>query len=97
MPMKNPPHPGRSIRHDCLAPLGLSVASGARVLGVSRQCLSRVVNGRGGISSGLALRLEQAGWSNAGHWRRLQTAFDLAQLAVGAGHRPRGNPAAPVA
>ena len=34
--MKNPPHPGLSIRHDCLDPLGLSVTEAARVLGVSR-------------------------------------------------------------
>ena len=30
MPMKDPPHPGFSIRHDCLEPLGMSVADGAR-------------------------------------------------------------------
>ena len=28
MRMKNPPHPGLSVRHDCLEPLGLSVADG---------------------------------------------------------------------
>jgi hypothetical protein len=33
MPMKNPPHPGRSIRTACLEPLGLSVTEGAEVLG----------------------------------------------------------------
>ena len=30
MPMKNPPHPGFSVRHDCLEPLGLSVTEAAR-------------------------------------------------------------------
>jgi antitoxin HigA-1 len=29
MPMKNPVHPGRLVRHDCLEPLGLSVTAGA--------------------------------------------------------------------
>ena len=50
MPMKNPPHPGRSIRSACLEPLGLSVTEGAEVLGVTRQTLSNVVNGKSGIS-----------------------------------------------
>ena len=39
MPMKNPPHPGLSVRHDCLEPLGLSVTEAARKLGVSRKQL----------------------------------------------------------
>ena len=45
MPMKNPPHPGRSIKDACLEPLELSVTEGAKVLGVTRNTLSRVING----------------------------------------------------
>ena len=45
MAMKNPPHPGSSIKQNCLDPLGLSVTEGARVLGVARHTLSRVLNG----------------------------------------------------
>ena len=52
MPMKNPPHPGRSIRTACLEPLGLSVTDGAKVLGVTRQALNNVVNGKAAISPG---------------------------------------------
>jgi len=78
MPMKNPPHPGRSIKDACLEPLGLSVTEGAKVLGVTRHTLSRVINGQSGISPDMAIRLEKAGWSNADHWLRLQTAYDLA-------------------
>ena len=40
MPMKNPPHPGLSIRHDCLKPLGLKATEAAEKLGVSRKQLS---------------------------------------------------------
>jgi antitoxin HigA-1 len=79
MPMKNPPHPGRSIKDACLDPLGLNVTRGATVLGVARHTLSRVLNGKAGISAEMAIRLEKAGWSNADHWLRLQTAYDLAQ------------------
>src|SRR5438477_642852 len=79
MPMKNPPHPGRSIKDACLDPLGLSVTEAAGVLGVARHSLSRLLNGHAGISPEMAIRLEKAGWSNAEHWLRLQTAYDLAQ------------------
>ena len=76
--MKIPPHPGRSIKDACLQPLELSVTDGARVLGVARHTLSRVINGQSGISPDMAIRLEKAGWSNADHWLRLQAAYDLA-------------------
>src|SRR5450755_4287525 len=79
MPMKTPPHPGRSIKDACLDPLSLSVTEAAKVLGVARHTLSRVLNSQAGISAEMAIRLEKAGWSNADHWLRLQTAYDLAQ------------------
>ena len=65
--------------HDCIEPLGLSITEAARALGVTRQALNNLVNGRAGISPEMAIRLEKAGWSNADHWLRLQTAYDLAQ------------------
>jgi antitoxin HigA-1 len=79
MPMKNPPHPGSSIKDACLDPLGLNVTKAAKVLGVARHTLSRVLNGHAGISPDMAIRLEKAGWSSTDHWLRLQTAHDLAQ------------------
>ena len=79
MPMKNPPHPGHSIKDACLDPFGLSVTEAATVLGVARHTLSRVINGQAGISPEMAIRLEKAGWSNADHWSRVQAAYDLAQ------------------
>jgi addiction module HigA family antidote len=79
MGMKNPPHPGHSIKDACLEPVGLSVTEGAKVLGVARHTLSRIINGQAGISPEMAIRLEKAGWSNADHWLRVQAAYDLAQ------------------
>ena len=79
MPMKNPPHPGLSVRHDCLEPLGLSVTEAAKKLGVSRKQLSDVVNGRSGISPQMAIRLDKAFGGGANTWYRLQAAYDLAQ------------------
>ena len=79
MAMKNPTHPGISIRLNCLDPLGLSVTEAARVLGVARHTLSRVLNGHAAVSPEMAIRLEKAGWSNAEFWLRRQTAYDLAR------------------
>ena len=79
MAMKNPPHPGLSVRHDCLEPLGLSVTDAARKLGVSRKQLSDIVNGHSGISPEMAIRLDKAFGGGAETWFRLQAAYDLAQ------------------
>lgn len=77
--MKNPPHPGLSVRHDCLEPLGLTVTKAAHRLGVSRKQLSDIVNGRSGISPEMAIRLDKAFGGGAEVWYRLQAAYDLAQ------------------
>jgi len=77
--MKNPAHPGRIVRDDCLEPLGLSVNEGARVLGVTRQALNNVVNSKSGISPEMAVRLAKTFGSTAETWLRMQVAHDLAQ------------------
>jgi addiction module HigA family antidote len=79
MAMNTPPHPGRSIRENCLAPLGLNVTEAAKVLGVARHTLSRVLNGHAAVSPEMAIRLEKAGWSNAEFWLRRQATYDLVQ------------------
>jgi addiction module HigA family antidote len=79
MSMKNPAHPGRIVRHACLEPLGLSVTEAAKVLGVSRQALNNVVNGKAGISPEMAIRLSKAFGSTAETWLRMQLAYDLAE------------------
>jgi addiction module HigA family antidote len=78
VPMKNPVHPGRTVRHDCLEPLGLSVTAGAKILGVTRQTLNNVVNGKSGISPEMAIRLTKAFGSTPETWLRMQLAYDLA-------------------
>ena len=79
MPMKNPPHPGLSVRHDCLEPLGLSVTVAAKKLGVSRKQLSDIVNCHARLSPEMAIRLDKAFGGGAETWFRLQAAYDLAQ------------------
>lgn len=79
MPMKNPPHPGRVVRISCLEPLGLSVTEGAKVLDVSRQALSNLVNCHSRISGDMAVRLAKAFGSTTETWISLQAAYDVAQ------------------
>ena len=86
MPMKNPPHPGLSVRHDCLEPLGLSVTEAARKLGVSRKQFSDIVNCRSGISPEMAIRLDKAFGGGAHTWYRLQSTWELAQALKKADH-----------
>jgi addiction module HigA family antidote len=80
MPMKHPPHPGTSVRYDCLKPFGLTVAKGSEVLGVNRQTLSNLINGRAGVSAEMAIRLSKAFGGTAEIWLRLQMAYDLAKI-----------------
>src|SRR5439155_71251 len=79
MPMHNPPHPGGIIRRQCLEPLGLSVTEAAKGLGITRQALSDLLNGKAGVSVDMAIRLSKAFGSSAETWLGLQTAHDLAQ------------------
>jgi antitoxin HigA-1 len=76
--MKNPRHPGRSIRTACLEPLGLSIAEGAKILGVTRQALNNVISGKSAISPEMAIRLTKAFGSTEETWLRMQLAYDLA-------------------
>jgi addiction module HigA family antidote len=79
MPMKNPPHPGRIVRQECIEPLGLTVTEGAKALGVSRNALSELVNERRGVSPEMAIRLDKAFGGGADTWHRMQAAYDMAQ------------------
>lgn len=81
--MHNPPHPGETLRDDVLPALGLTVTDAAIQLGVTRAALSRVLNGKAGVSPEMALRLER--WLGAEHggrasvWLAMQSACDLWQ------------------
>lgn len=85
--MHNPPHPGETLREDILPALGLTVTQAAQELGINRVTLSRVLNGKAGISVDFALRLEA--WldgPSAESWLKGQLAYDLWQAGQ------QGNP-----
>jgi addiction module HigA family antidote len=83
--MLNPPHPGLSVKQDCIEALGLTVTRAAEVLGVTRQTLNDLVHCRRGISPEMAIRLDMAFGGGADTWIRLQAAYDLAKARKKAG------------
>ena len=79
MSRRSTSHPGISIRHDCLEPLGLSVTAGAQALGVSRKQLSDIVNCKAGLSPEMAIRVAKVFGGDARTWYRLQSEYDMAR------------------
>jgi len=77
MLMHNPPHPGEVIKELCLEPLGLSVTEAAKALGVSRNTLSKVLNGHAGVSPEMAIRLSIAFDTTSESWLNQQMQYDL--------------------
>ncbi len=85
MAMKSPCHPGEIIREDVLAPLGLNIRQAAEVLGVTRQALSNMLNGRTSLTAEMALRVEKAFGPKMEHLMRMQLNYDLAKARARAG------------
>lgn len=79
MRMKNPPHPGRIVRQECIEPVGLTITDAAERLGVTRQALNNLVNGKAGISPEMSIRLSKAFGSSPEVWLGMQMEYDLAQ------------------
>ena len=77
-PMRNPPHLGVLIRESMEA-VGWSITATAARLGCERGTLSRLLNGKAGVSANMALALEDIGWGTAEHWMRMQASYELAQ------------------
>ena len=77
-PMLNPPHLGELVR-ESMVDAGWNVTETAVRLGCERGTLSRLVNGKAGVSANMALSLEDLGWGTAEHWMRMQASYELAQ------------------
>jgi antitoxin HigA-1 len=80
MMMKNPPHPGTVVLQECIELLGLSITEVAAALGVTRNTLSELVNGKRGISPEMAVRLSKAFGGDAEGWLVQQAQYDLAHV-----------------
>ncbi|MDH4099336.1 MAG: HigA family addiction module antitoxin [Nitrospirota bacterium] len=81
MRMKNPPHPGSIVLHDCIEPLGLTITDAAAALGVTRTTLSELVNGKRGISAEMAVRLSKVFGGSAESWLVQQVQYDLSHVS----------------
>jgi len=78
-PMLNPPHLGELIR-ESMEEVGWNVTETATHLGCERGTLSRLLNGKAGVSPNMALALEAIGWGTADHWMRMQASYELAKV-----------------
>ena len=78
-PMLNPPHLGELIR-ESMEEVGWNVTETATHLGCERGTLSRLLNGKAGVSPKMALALEGIGWGTADHWMRMQASYELAKV-----------------
>jgi addiction module HigA family antidote len=76
--MHSPAHIGAFVR-EIVEGHGLNVSTGAKVLGVTRQTLSILVNEHGGLSSEMALRIEKAFGVKMDTLLRMQTAWEIAE------------------
>ena len=72
-------HPGEWLRAEIVEPAGLNVTALADHLGVSRQAMSKLLNGRQGLSADMAIRFEKAFGLKAETLMRMQAAHELAQ------------------
>ena len=72
-----PPHPGELLREDYLPECGLTVASLAKRIGVSRQTVNELVHERRALTPDIALRLAKVFGTTAQYWLNLQHNVDL--------------------
>lgn len=72
-----PTHPGGILKRHYMEPLSLTISGLAKILGVSRKTLSKIVNERGSITPGMALRLSKAFKTTPELWLNLQQNYDL--------------------
>ena len=80
MTMKNPPHPGGIVLRECIEPLGLSITDAAAALGVARNTLSELVNGKRGISPEMAVRIAKVFGGTEEGWLIQQAQYELAHV-----------------
>src|ERR1035437_7440874 len=80
MTMKNPPHPGLVVLQECIEPSGLTITRAAEALGVTRNTLSELANGKRGISPEMAVRLSKVFGGSAESWLVQQAQYDLAHV-----------------
>ncbi len=75
-----PSHPGEILQGLYMEGLNITVTELAAKLGVTRQTLSRIINGKNGVTANIALRFSKAfPNTDAKYWLDLQQDYDLWQ------------------
>lgn len=87
-------HPGPWMRTELIDAHGLTVVDAATRLGVTRQALSAVINGRFAVTPEMAIRVHKVFGLDPETLLRMQTAYDLAQVRARADEITVGEPIA---
>ncbi len=74
-----PCHPGEILKHEFLEPLGVSAIGLAKVIGVPRTRVERLVKEQTSVTPDTALRLAKALGTTSEFWVNMQANFDLAE------------------
>jgi addiction module HigA family antidote len=74
---RRPTHPGEMLREDFLPDYDLTVAGMAESLGVSRQSVNELLNGKRAVSPEMALRLARLFGNSPEFWLNAQRSVDL--------------------
>jgi addiction module HigA family antidote len=72
-----PTHPGEMLREDFMPDFGLTAASLAEALGVSRQTVNEILRERRSISPAMALMLSRLFGNSPEFWLNAQRSVDL--------------------
>ena len=71
---------GIVVLQECIEPLGVTITDAAHALGVTRNTLSELVNGKRGISPEMAVRISKVFGGTAEGWLVQQAQYDLAHV-----------------
>lgn len=75
--MTKPIHPGKVIRNEFINGIGISITDLSSAIGVSRKCVSELINEKFGISTEMAFRLGKALDTDPEYWINLQQRYDI--------------------
>ena len=84
---RKPIHPGKVFLLDVLSPLGLTVTSAARMMGITRKALSELVNEKSSCSPQMALRIAKVTHTSAESWLAMQAKLDLWKARLNETHK----------
>lgn len=82
-----PIHPGEILKEEFLKPMGISQYRLAREISVPDMRISKICNGKRGISADTALRLARYFGTSVEFWTGIQTHYDTERTRMDLGNR----------